>query len=500
MTALMLAALPAVAQYPGQLAKPDQGTPQLRAVAVLEWTGDEQHPKASRLVPVSVFDGQQLQDGGVYMAQPEPLALEGEVEYQLKQNGKNVGLYVIKNAAMEQGSWVGYGNWKSMPSPKPAQAAQTWSDDEDVTGDRPVLHRKAHDDDPSGGGNGAGAASKGPPPDPDRPTLHRPDANSGASSDTSSGSSDSGKASSSGSGPAPDPDRPTLHRDSTDSSAGSAPSVGNTSEADPDRPKLTKKSDDEGTVSSLPDVSDPNRPRLIRGKSSDSGPAAMPSLIGLPPDMEQAVAVSDSKSAPEHVWSFSWANPADEAKYKGQLEDMARAALGLTQPPAPARPATTKTTATHRTASGKTASGKTASGKTASGKTRLSLPPPPPALLDERFRVFELAYGSGATMVLSAHTDGAGAQQKFVTLVAQPDLYGSIVVLVKSLTDGAHLDATPRMKLVDAVDAMADNRGELLFEMRGATQRQFALYRVLRGRATRVFVTGGDSFAAASNE
>ncbi len=45
------------------------------------------------------------------------------------------------------------------------------------------------------------------------------------------------------------------------------------------------------------------------------------------------------------------------------------------------------------------------------------------------------------------------------------------------------------MRLVDAVDAKADNRGELLFELRGATQRQFALYRVLRGDATRIFLS-----------
>ena len=54
------------------------------------------------------------------------------------------------------------------------------------------------------------------------------------------------------------------------------------------------------------------------------------------------------------------------------------------------------------------------------------------------------------------------------------------------------------MRLVDAVDAMADNRGELLFELRGATQRQFALYRVLRGEATRIFVTGGDAIGTPS--
>jgi hypothetical protein len=70
-------------------------------------------------------------------------------------------------------------------------------------------------------------------------------------------------------------------------------------------------------------------------------------------------------------------------------------------------------------------------------------------------------------------------------------------VLLKNVTDGAHLDDTPRMKLVDAVDAMADNRGELLFELRGQTQRQFALYRVLRGQAEKLFVSGGGEFGTA---
>jgi hypothetical protein len=81
------------------------------------------------------------------------------------------------------------------------------------------------------------------------------------------------------------------------------------------------------------------------------------------------------------------------------------------------------------------------------------------------------------------------APQKFVTLIAQPDLYGGILVLFKSVTDSAHLDERPRMTLVDAVDAMADNRGELLFDLRSKTQRQFALYRVLRGSAEQLFAT-----------
>jgi hypothetical protein len=36
---------------------------------------------------------------------------------------------------------------------------------------------------------------------------------------------------------------------------------------------------------------------------------------------------------------------------------------------------------------------------------------------------------------------------------------------------------------------MGDNRGELLFELRGDSQRQFAMYRVLRGSAEQLFAT-----------
>ena len=170
---------------------------------------------------------------------------------------------------------------------------------------------------------------------------------------------------------------------------------------------------------------------------------------------------------------------------KASLEDIARTALGL------------KPAATPAKASAKSSS----SARSATKRTAKPAPPAAPVPLeDEQFRVFELAYGSGATMVLTAHTAGPPAQQKFVTLIAQPDLYGNVLVLKKNVTDGAHLDEEPRMRLIDAVDALADNRGELLFELRGATQRQFALYRVLRGQAEQLFVTGGGQFGAASSE
>ncbi|HEY2467032.1 MAG TPA: hypothetical protein VGI45_04205 [Terracidiphilus sp.] len=435
-----------VAQYPGQIAKKQKDTPDLRAVAVLEWTGDEGKPKTSRLVPITVYDGEALQDGNVYLARPQPLALAGEVEYELEQNGTPIGLYDIKNAGQEEGFWVGYGSWKPMPSAKPAKPKPIVDTGFDPNDDKPVLHRKHESGSVDKSSSSSDSAASGSSPDPDRPTLHK------KTDDSSNSSSQT-------------PDQPTVNK--KDSSS------------DSDRPVLHKHEQAENSPvdGEHSDAADPDRPRLSRGKPTGNGPSVLPSLMGMPPDMHQAIAVSDAKSRPEHPWSYKWANPDDEEKMKAAIEDIARDALGLK---APAKPAPKRATAKSR--------------------TKVTPPPEPPPLADENFRVFELAYGSGATMVLSAHTDGPAKERKFVTIVAQPDLYGNPLVLLKNVTDDAHLDETPRMRLVDAVDALADNRGELLFELRGATQRQFALYRVLRGTAEKIFATAGVDYGAAPGE
>ncbi len=153
--------LPVSAQYPGQVAKPDANAPDMRAVGVYEWTGDEAHPKAARLVPVCIYDGQDLNDAGVYLAHPEPLALESDVEYQLQQDGKPVGRFDIDTSAREQGGWVGYGKWRPLEktASAPAQVAKV-DEDDDAQSDVPILHRKHHADD-SGGGTNSGSWLRG---------------------------------------------------------------------------------------------------------------------------------------------------------------------------------------------------------------------------------------------------------------------------------------------------------------------------------------------------
>jgi hypothetical protein len=350
---------------------------------------------------------------------------------------------------------VGFGDWKPLPKPKAAPAVPQKIDEDWESDDKPVLHRKHKADDSSAKSGGSG----------------------------SSGSTTNAKADPS----QDDSDRPKLHKKTDDSTADNS---GGSGTVDPDRPTMTRPKpkpaetpvDAAGNVSSLPDVDDPDRPRLKRG-SKDAGSAKVePTLMGMPDDMKQTVAVSDARNRPEHTWTYSWANPDDEMKMKEQMEEIARKALGVALPPPP--PA--KTAAAHRTTAAKKAVA-----------PPLAVPAP---LEEEQFRVFELAYGAGATMVLSAHTGGRLVDQKFVTLIGQPDLYGNVLVLTKNVTDGSHLDETPRMRLVDAVDALADNRGELVFELRGETSRQFVLYRILRGRADKLFTTFGGNFNGIASE
>ena len=68
--------------------------------------------------------------------------------------------------------------------------------------------------------------------------------------------------------------------------------------------------------------------------------------------------------------------------------------------------------------------------------------------------------------------------QYIVTLVAHADIYGELRKLFSNVTDTQHLDAIPRMELIDAVDADGDGRAELLFREISDAGTAFNIYRV----------------------
>jgi hypothetical protein len=195
--------------------------------------------------------------------------------------------------------------------------------------------------------------------------------------------------------------------------------------------------------------------------------------------MGQTVAVSDSGSVGTQSFAYDWASPEDAANAQKELEAQAVRLLAAT-PAAGTSTATKQPATAHHTATQNAVAHKTAQRKKT---TPLE---PALSLTDVHFNAFALTYGGGATLVLTAH-EASGTRS--IAVIALQDIYYKIQVLWHSITDDTHLDVTPRMKLIDAVDPRGDGRANLLFEQRSDSDRRFVLYVVGAANAEQVFAT-----------
>jgi len=430
--------IPACAQYPGHIESAKKAAPAVRAIAVLEWTGDMGKPKASRIIPISVFDGEVYQPGGLYLAKPEPLALEPGTEYVLQDAGIARGLFDVNSAQDVEGYWFGYGAWKPMITPPKRVRPKQSTHPPQVVND---------------GGNG-------------RPHFKNRDssANQDSTASTSSSSPSSSPPASTG-GSSGDPDRPTLRRRSDSSSSTPAAS--------------SAAADSTAAPETAIGGGDPDRPHMAHGQQSPTDADSQPAqLTGVPSGLQQMIAVSDASDREAHPFVYLWADPEDAPKMQAQMEIAAANAIAAAQPPA--KTAAKTTTKAHAPAS-------TVPRRRVAAKVPAS---PKLVFTNEHFKAYELTYSGGATLVFSAETTDAAGKVKYVTLIAQPDFNGVPKVLFKSVTDDDHLDQTPKMRLVDAVDARANNRGDLIFELRSQHDREFVIYRISGGLAEQVFTTG----------
>jgi hypothetical protein len=503
----------------------------VRAVGVYEWTGDLTKPTGSRLVPVTLFINGHLEDAGVYMPRPVPFALVSGNVYELEEAGLAKGVVELESAihmtapdgapgpVFDEG-WTGYGNYKP-PAPArrsaaaPLKAAKTLPVIQTSSSDRPHFSNKSADASKPADSSTAGSQS-----DSSKKTDSAAKPDSGATAD--------------------DPDHPTMKRHaSDDSNDSSGPSSQTTSpDDDAERPTLKRRSSDDAndsknrkkndvaTVTAAGSLNDdPDRPTLHHGNVGSSA-TEMPKLSGLPKDMHQMVAVSDAKDRDPHPFARPWEDPNERAAILAKMQSFARAKLaeygivpGLTPstaitststsgtatpaspntdgapptlkrgvptsaktpPPEPAPPPVAKTPA---------ASAKPSTGTNARTRRTASKAPPPVVLADEELKGYLLSYGGAPTYVYMADTVETGSMMRYVTIVAQADALGEVKLAMSSVTDAAHLDRTPWMRLVDAVDIEASNRASLLFELRGQSSRQFALYRVIAAKPEQIFSTG----------
>jgi hypothetical protein len=127
-----------------------------------------------------------------------------------------------------------------------------------------------------------------------------------------------------------------------------------------------------------------------------------------------------------------------------------------------------------------------------SGPTTKALPATRKALLKPvtpefeniEFRGFDVWTNNQPVMVLSGEATlppgssvvPAGGSYS-ITLVARTDIYGNLRKLYSGVTDKFHLDVTPRLELIDVVDADGDGRGEFLFRETTDVGSGYAIYR-----------------------
>ncbi len=177
-----------VAGAVGQAPRPRQKEPALRALAVLELTGDSKALGRGRLGPVYVLEDGKYYDAGLYKVRPRPMAVEAGTVYEAERSGEPAGLFTVEQAVERERAWFAVGGWvpREFEQAKPAKSVtvKTGEDDEP-----PVLRRpkpggdkaegKAPGQRPGGtpaGATPAGATPAEAPPepeDPDRPVLRR---------------------------------------------------------------------------------------------------------------------------------------------------------------------------------------------------------------------------------------------------------------------------------------------------------------------------------------
>jgi hypothetical protein len=461
-----------------------------RSVGVYEWTGDLSKPVAARLIPVSLFIGNiySLEKAGVPQG---TITLDYARHLQAAAGGTDdtIGL-----------GWFGYGTFATMPVPRKTPALHASVNPASIVSskddDRPTFVRRATDesktagtpdtdDDKKSKKTPTPAASVTPPPatddDPDRPHFSKPPATTTTpdqapatsappSTTTPAQTGGSQPATPASKDPADDTDRPTLrHRD-------------------PKQAEADRKARARGSVSAAPGSlnDDPDRPNMRRGKTAGIGGDPAPQMTGMPKDLHQMTVVSDAASREPHPFVREWATPTERAEVLTKLEAIAQTQIAAyvqrnSAPPAPVAAAKPKpgiaAARTHRAA---------------------ARPAPAPLaapLSGEELAGYMLSYGGLPTFVYTALStppdaaSGLSNPERYVTLVAQQLPSGELQVAFSSVTDAAHLDRTPWFRLVDAVDPDAGHRASLLFELRGHSSRQFALYRVVSAKADQIFVT-----------
>ena len=449
-----------------------------RAIAVIEFL-----PKGgARLVPIALWMDGHYYDASFYGANPAPMALQPETLYQALSYGEPTGWFTVTTPKQVNGTWVADGQWKPQQGTFDTKVAQQAA-------------KQAKKKAPSSMSDDSG------------PPVLRRSPSSGSSESTPTSGNAGGQTSTASSGgntqaqANDDSDRPTLKNSSP-------PSSGSSTSTDASRPTLggdASQANAQAPTTSPPptpssDENDPDRPTLHRGKPSAQPSTSTSATVTPKPAASSTKATtaptpspkaSAATNQPQSGHAFPAISDAGNYEIRSLLYAMTPA-----EKEERGRPMLALALDEVRNYRSKRQQGNTAV-KTA-GKTTAKAPPKPENLVvaDYDLRAFDLDFSNSPTLVLtakvSAPTAKAGevAFDYFVTVVARVDINGESQKVFSSVTDNNHLDAFPRLEIIDAVDADANGRGDLLFRQHSDSGVSYALYRVYPYQMVKVFEGG----------
>ena len=424
------------------------------------------------LIPVAILINGRFYDASAYKADPVPMALETGTVYEAEQTGDSQGLFTV-NGALHSKNTGGTGTYL----PQGSEALKTTRKAENVpvgmdnSGDEPPRLTRKEGAKTAEAGAGAGSA-----PASGTPT--------GTSSGTPTGTAgekpaDKGAGQTTGDVPA----------DKKDSTAKEQTAPDQTT---PDQSSKNKTSGDEASENYY-------RPTLRRGKPTEAAPEDKEEAVKAPAGGEAAAgtsaagatavgapvrlvpAISDAAGPEPQSYKFFWKTGEEDERRKQMLALAADEVRGYVA-------ALAKNHISANPVGPKTAAGHKAGAKQAK-----------PVLESVEFHGFDLWLTNQPVMILTAvasipgwteaGTSAAGgtAGPYNITLVARTDIYGDLRKLYSGVTDKYHLDVTPQLELIDAVDADGDGLGELLFRKTSDVGTGYVIYRATADKLWKMF-------------
>jgi hypothetical protein len=452
----------AFSQQLGHSPKKDKGP---RAVGLVELSSDGK----ARLIPVAIMIDGKFYDAAAYKAMPVPMAIWGGTVYEAERTGVSQGLFTVGEVLKTGNDWSANGRWVPAGA-KPVKKHVETKPNFDEDSGPPKLRRPE-------GEKSAPSDSK-PPAETKTPTDTKtstdaktetgttPPSDTKPSSDTKSPSDAKGQ-------PAPAPSSPPAQsRPDNDEDAvikPAAPDNTTSNDEDPNRPVLARgKIESLGSTQHSKSPSSGSKPASTTNKDTGaSSKSAATKLADKTAGPQLLPAVSDAGGPDPRPYSYDLKSD-EEQKIRKKMLTMAGDLIVARAKPAETEPLATKTAARPGTA-------------------RRTPKPPQPWFDDVQFHAYDLWNTNEPVFIITAKaqmpksaasaTSDSPDLTYYITLVVKQDIYGDLRKLNATVTDTRHLDETPRMELIDAVDADGDGRGELLFREFSDAGSVYGIYR-----------------------